>query len=140
VFCGEPGNGTRAKGFHAMPGGNAPSTYVSADADTGPNAAGVYTLRNIQLRFDGDGYTKSFSSMFPDRCSQAQVTQSIAYSQANSAGNCASPTWAKCGPSAPSSGDVAAYCAGDDGSPFTIGSALLGTSTRINTGFPIYVP
>jgi hypothetical protein len=139
VFCGEKGKKTRAKGFHSTPGGKTPSTYQSSTMDSRPNAAGVYVLKNIQLTIGSVTYNKGFSSMFPISCSQAQVTQSIAYSHANNTGSCASPGWAQCGPSAPSGGDRSAYCVGDDGSSFTIASALLRKTNKINTGFPIYI-
>ncbi len=139
IFCGEVGKKTRAKGFHSMPDGKAPNTYLTSNTASGPNAAGVYTLKNIRLKFGMNHYTKSFSSMFPSHCSQGQVLRSIVYSQVNNTGNCASPGWAQCGPSAPSSGDRNAYCVGANDSVFTIASARAGTN-RINTGFPIYTP
>ncbi|MDH5181816.1 MAG: EndoU domain-containing protein, partial [Gammaproteobacteria bacterium] len=62
VFCGESGKKQRAKGFHSMPGGKAPSTYVKSNPGAAPNAAGVYTLKRIELVFNGKNYVKSFSS------------------------------------------------------------------------------
>lgn len=140
VFCGEAGRGDRAKGFHAMPHGQAPSSYVTSTPADAPNAAGVYTLRDIGLKFDGAQYTKRFSSVFPNACSALQVAYSIIYSRQHSTGNCAAPGWAQCGPSGPAadSPDKAGYCLGDDGKPFPIASALLPNSQKINTGFPIF--
>lgn len=139
VFCGEPASGGSAKGFHSMPNGEAPSTYLSSTPAAGPNAAGVYTLKNINLKFGSTTYVKSMSSMFPNACSQAQVNNSIVYSLQNATGNCANPSWAKCGPNAPPTGG-AAYCLASDGSTYQIATALLSGTKKINTGFPIFVP
>ncbi len=139
VFCGEPGNNDTAKGFHAMPGGEAPSDYVSSDSADKPNAAGVYTLRNIKLKFGGKEHTKTFSTMFPKHCSQDQINQSIVYSLANTGGSCSNPGWASCGPNAPSGSTDKKYCLGNNGHSFTIASApVRGEPRKINTGFPIY--
>lgn len=137
VFCGEAGRGNKAKGFHAMPDGKSPTTFRSAKQGSGPNSAGVYTLKTIKLEFHDQSYIKSFSSMFPKHCSFEQVTNSIVYSQRNSTGKCARPGWASCGPSSPNTGGGDRYCAGRDGKHFPIASALKGKK-RINTGFPIY--
>ena len=139
VFCGEPGKNDQAKGFHAMPGGNAPSVYVSSDSADKPNAAGIYTLKNIKLAFGGAEYTKSFSSMFPRHCSRDQISQSIVYSLANANGSCSAPHWASCGPNAPNGSSDKKFCLGNDGNRFTIASATVnGDSRKINTGFPIF--
>lgn len=141
VFCGEARRDGRARGFHAMPHGAAPGSFVSAEDGAGPNAAGVYTLRDVELRFSGGRYRKRFSTMFPDHCTANQVIRSIAYSRVHGTGSCASPAWARCGPSAPPAGDRTAFCVGMDGTTFTIASAALpGDDTRITTGFPIYEP
>lgn len=140
VFCGEAGKKSRAKGFHAMPGGNAPSNFISYSPGDPTNKAGIYTLKNIKLTFAGKTYKKSFSSMFPKSCNQVQITNSIVYSRINSRGPCSSPGWASCGPNAPESGGTK-YCVAENGSFFTIASAVLpGGTKRINTGFPIYTP
>ena len=140
VFCGEAGNNGKAKGFHAMPGGNAPSNYISSSPSDPANGAGIYTLRNIELIFSGRSYIKSFSSMFPKHCSQEQINKSIAYSLINTRGACAAPNWASCGPNAPQEGGKQ-YCLGENGVDFDIATAVLpGDKTWINTGFPIYKP
>lgn len=139
VFCGEPASGGSAKGFHSMPNGDAPSTYLSSTPLSGPNAAGIYTLQNINLKFGSTTYVKSMSSMFPNTCTQAQVNNSIVYSLQNATGNCANPSWAKCGPNAPPAGG-AAYCVAKNGSTYQIATALLSGTKKINTGFPIFVP
>lgn len=140
VFCGEAGKNDKAKGFHAMPGDNAPSNYVSSIPGDPANGADVYTLKQIKLTFAGKPYVKSFSSMFPKHCSQAQVNKSIVYSLINKTGACAAPNWASCGPNAPKEGGEE-HCLAKDGSNFDIATAVLPSdNTRINTGFPIYKP
>lgn len=139
VFCGEPGKHASAKGFHSMPNGEAPSTYLSSTPAAGPNAAGIYTLKNINLTFGSATYVKSMSSMFPNTCTQDQVNNSIVYSLQNSTGSCANPSWAKCGPNAPLAGG-AAYCLATNGSIFQIATATLSGTKKINTGFPIFTP
>ncbi len=142
IYCGEPGRKGRAKGFHATPLGDAPSNYISSEPADGPNGAGIYAIRKVDLMFNGAIYVKSFSSMFPRHCSFEQINNSIVYSLRHSRGGCVSPapTWASCGPNAPAEGG-GAYCTGSDGSGYTIASALLpDNETRINTGFPIYQP
>lgn len=139
IYCGEPGNNDAAKGFHSMPNGETPSNYVSSDNADKPNAAGIYTLKKIKLKFGGTEYTKSFSSMFPKQCSMDQINQSVVYSLANSTGSCTEPSWAACGPNAPKGSSDKKYCLGSNGSQFTIASATLrGEPKKINTGFPIY--
>ena len=138
IFCGEPGKRGRAKGFHSVPGGlphSAPTPYVRHQRMQGPNAAGIYTLRNITLRFEGETYNKFLSTMFPDACTRQQVLQSIVYANTHNTGACANPHWAVCGPSAPSDGG-ARYCLGDNGKPFTVAGAPK-RNGKINTGFPI---
>lgn len=140
VFCGEPARADNAKGFHATPGNSPPSSYLSATHGDGPNLAGIYTLRKIKLEFNGAEHNKSFSSMFPTHCSQAQINRSIVYAHSNSQGNCASPSWAKCGPNAPSTDNIS-YCQGRNGSSFEIATAALPSDRyKINTGFPLYTP
>lgn len=139
VYCGEAGNNGSAKGFHAMPNGEAPSDYVASEPGDKPNAAGIYTLKRIKLKLGGSEYTKSFSSMFPKHCSPEQINQSIVYSLANSSGSCTDPSWASCGPNAPDGSSDKKYCLGSNGTKFTIASATLrGEAKKINTGFPIY--
>ena len=140
VFCGEAGKNGKAKGFHAMPGGNAPSTYISSSPSDPVNRAGIYTLKNIKLKISDKIYVKSFSSMLPKHCNQEQINKSIVYSLINTRGACAAPNWASCGPNAPQEGGIE-YCVGDNGASFDIATAVLSDDqTRINTGFPIYKP
>lgn len=141
IFCGEAGRGSSAKGFHSMPKGEKPSDFISAEGDGSGNSAGIYKLRKIKLRFDGSVHTKTFSTMFPDHCTQAQVNNSIVYASTHSHGSCADPGWAKCGPNAPSGGSGDTYCQGNGGNAFDIATAVLSSgSKKINTGFPIFRP
>ncbi len=139
VFCGEAGKNDAAKGFHVMQDGQAPSSYVSSQNADKPNAAGIYTLKNIILKFGDREYTKSFSSMFPKHCSIDQIKQSIVYSLANTSGPCSNPGWASCGQNAPVGSTNQQFCLGSNGNQFTIATATLrGEPKKINTGFPIY--
>ena len=135
VFCGEINRRGKAVGFHSMPKRQRPSTILSYDGVC--NVPGIYTLRNIQIDFHGEKGTKSMSTMFPNACTMEQVNKSIAYSAQHSTGKCSSPGWANCGPSAPSRGDTFAYCTTEGGKPFTIASAFVGGTKKINTGFPV---
>ncbi|WP_369127486.1 EndoU domain-containing protein [Candidatus Entotheonella palauensis] len=136
IFCGEKNRSGRAVGYHANPGGNTPSTFVSVGTKGAPNAAGLATWRQITLNLKGSNLVKPLSTMFPNSCTQNQVVKSIVYASKNATGSCASPGWAKCGPSAPSSGDRNSYCLGKNGSVLTIATAAP-RNNKINTGFPI---
>ena len=138
IFCGEPARRDRAKGFHSMPGGIAPNNHEDSQAGDPANAAGIYSLRNIELLFNGRQYEKTFSTMYPKRCSLDQVNHSIVYANQNARGSCANPSWAQCGNSAPRNNNSGQYCVGDNGRPFTIATAVLQREpSKINTGFPI---
>lgn len=136
VFCGELNAQGKAVGYHSNPNGMTPSTYLSHGSSQPPNAAGIYQWNDIRLSLQGKTVQKPVSSMFPNKCSQAQVVSSIQYAATHAVGSCSAPPWAKCGPSAPSSGNRSAYCLGNDGSVFTIATAL-SSSGKINTGFPV---
>ncbi len=137
IFCGELNRKGRVVGFHAMPNGHPPSSYRDADLADKPNLQGVYTLRNIQLMFEGQ-HRKGFSSMFPNHCSAEQIKHSIVYSIQQQQGKCTSPGWASCGPSNPDTSD-SKFCNSLDGSRYLIASAQLRDNPqRINTAFPIY--
>ena len=136
VFCGELNSKGRAVGYHANPNGNTPSTYISHGGGQPANSAGIYQWNKINLSLGGKTVQKPMSSMFPDKCSQSQIVTSIQYSANKAPKSCSNPSWAKCGPSAPTSGNRAAYCLGDNGSVFTIATAL-NSSGNVNTGFPI---
>lgn len=142
IFCGQPGNRGNAKGFHAMPNGAPPSSYISSTPVGQPNSAGVYQLKDINLKFNRHPYVKSFSSVYPKHCTQAQINKSIVYSYVNRTGSCAAPNWASCGPNAPTDAKQnGEYCVGNDGSIFEIATAVLpNEQTKLNTGFPIFKP
>ena len=134
IFCGEwDSRRNRAKGFHSRPNGVSPNTVASFQITQSPNARGVYGGN-----WSYAGYTNStkFSTMFPDRCSQQQVLNSIAYAASNQT-SCPSgaPNWAWCGSSAPSA-NAKQYCNGNDGSILTVAGAYLNDG-RINTAFPL---
>lgn len=136
IFCGEKNRSGKAVGYHANPGGNTPSTFVSVRTKGTPNAAGLATWQQITLNLAGSNLVKPLSTMFPNSCTQDQVIKSIVYASQNATGSCASPSWAKCGPSAPSSGNRSSYCLGKNNSVFTIATATP-RNNKINTGFPI---
>ncbi len=137
IFCGEINRKGRVVGFHAMPNSHPPSSYHDAVLADKPNLQGVYTLRNIQLIFN-EPHRKGFSSMFPSHCSAEQIKHSIIYSIQQQQGKCASPGWARCGPSNPDTND-SKFCNGLDGRSYLIASAQLRDNPqRINTAFPIY--
>ncbi len=139
VFCGEFDNG-RPKGFHARPGGSNPSSIARVTVTQTPNSRGIYSIR-WSHRNDPD--RSKFSTMFPDRCSQAQVTESIRYAAANPVSCPAgAPDWAWCGynypgNNRPGTGDSNRFCQGNDGQRFIIAGALIRGRNRINTAFPI---
>ncbi len=134
IFCGEwDSRRSRPKGFHSRPNGVSPNTVGSFQISQSPNSQGIYGANWGYAGYSGQ--TK-FSTMFPDRCTQQQVTNSISYASSNRT-SCPSnaPNWAWCGSSAPSA-NAAQYCNGDDGSIFTVAGAYLNDG-RINTAFPL---
>lgn len=74
--------------------------------------------------------------MFPDRCTQTQVINSILYAVTHQQ-DCPSnaPNWAWCGVNAPNP-NAETYCNGDNGGLFTIAGAFLSNGT-VNTAFPL---
>lgn len=134
IFCGEwDSRRNRAKGFHSRPSGVSPNTVASFQISQAANSQGVY---GGNWSYAGRGGQTKFSTMFPDRCTQQQVINSISYA-ASSRRSCPSsaPNWAWCGSSAPSA-NAAEYCNGDDGSILTVAGAFLNDG-RINTAFPL---
>ena len=129
VFCGDINRRGRAVGFHATLALGQPGVPVIIEGSVEPAApTGVFTA---DIRFP-DGQTK-FSTVFPDGCSEGQIIASILH-----AANQALPTepWGSVGPSAPDSGNGAAFCL-SDGLPFLIRFGTLDDGTgRINTAFP----
>ncbi len=134
IFCGEwDSRRSRPKGFHSRPNGASPNTVGSFQISQSSNRQGIY---GINWSYAGYSGKTKFSTMFPDRCTQQQVTNSISYASSNRT-SCPSnaPNWAWCGSSAPSA-NAGQYCNGDDGSIFTVAGAYLNDG-RINTAFPL---
>ncbi|TAD76229.1 MAG: hypothetical protein EA001_12460 [Oscillatoriales cyanobacterium] len=139
IFCGELDNG-RPKGFHSRPGGSNPSSIARSRIEDQPNSRGIYSIR---WRHRDDRSREKFSTMFPDRCSQAQVTESIRYAAANRVSCPAgAPDWAWCGYNYPGNnrlgtGDSNRFCQANDGQRFVIAGALIRGRNRVNTAFPL---
>jgi Bacterial EndoU nuclease len=136
VFCGE-WKSDHPKGFHSRPGGFNPPTVSNFAMQDRPNAAGIYTGKWSYRNYPG---RSKFSTMFPDRCSTAQILKSISHASANPELNCpaGSPGWVKCGKNRPDSDSkemLSDYCT-NNGEFFLIGFAP-GRDNRINTAFPI---
>jgi len=134
IFCGEFDNG-RPKGFHSRPGGSNPHTIARVSVTQAPNNRGIYSVRWSHVE---NPARDKFSTMFPDRCSQAQVMESIRYAAANRV-SCPSgaPDWAWCGYNRPGTGDSNRFCQADDGRRFVIAGAFIRGRNRVNTAFPL---
>jgi hypothetical protein len=141
VFCGEV-DGSRAKGFHSRPNGINPASVAEVAITQAANAHGVYAATITLVNPDGANPSK-FSTMFPDSCSQAEVTQSIlhAFDHPKACPDGA-PRWATCGMNRPETGEVDGFCVGETAdTPFSIAFATLshgGNAGNINTAFPLY--
>ena len=135
VFCGEINKRDKLTGFHAMPNGIPPSSFVKSKNTSKEDNRGIYSMRGIEMTFDGTKYTKSFSSFFPNHCTLDQLVKSIQYSHQHSEGNCSNPSWAICGPSAPAKSSNQ-YCLDKNNRSFTIATPE-SRSGRINTAFPV---
>ncbi|MBX2832042.1 MAG: EndoU domain-containing protein [Rhodospirillales bacterium] len=141
VFCGEVrANGTAA-GFHSRPGGVNPASVAGFVVNQPANANGIYGGNVTLVNPNGANPTK-FSTVFPDTCTEAEVTQSILYAHANPvACPAAAPNWATCGMNRPNPA-TAGLCIGDDAaSQFYIAFAVLPANNanagNINTAFPL---
>lgn len=133
IFCGEwDSRKSRAKGFHARPGGRNPGTVAKLEVSQDPNKSGIYGVR---WQFNGEQGASKFSTMFPDRCTRDQVLASVNHAATHQQ-RCPSgaPGWAWCGPSAPRDGGEG-YCTAS-GAGFTIAGGSLNDG-RINTAFPL---
>lgn len=108
IFCGEFSNG-RPKGFHSRPGGTNPRTVARFQVTQPPNRRGIYGVR---WSHGADPSREKFSTMFPDRCSQAQVLESIRYAARNQI-SCpgGAPDWAWCGYNRPGNRSTSAQAA-----------------------------
>jgi len=142
IFCGEFSNG-RPKGFHSRPGGATPRTVARLTVSQTPNSRGIYGVRWSHA---ADPDRNKFSTMFPDRCSQGQVLESIRYAAQNRiACPSGAPDWAWCGYNRPGSNVVNStgstnlnrFCSSNDGQRFVIAGAFLRGRDRINTAFPL---
>lgn len=135
IFCGEFKN-NQPKGFHSRPNGINPSTVKAVKVTQSPNSQGLY---GIEWTYSGTSVSK-FSTIYPDRCSQSQVLNSVRYAEANRVQCPASaPNWAWCGKNQPNSvpsADKNLYCQSNDGTRFTIAGATLNNG-NINTAFPL---
>jgi len=141
VFCGEKNHKGKAVGYHANPNGKTPSTYVKHKSGTAPNPTGLYNWRQIELKFGNTVLTKPLSTFFPNHCSQTEIVKSIQHAYLTGKQQCANPSWAKCGLSAPTGNMQSGYCYGNNKLPFTIATAPVNNDpNKINTGFPIIQP
>ena len=153
----------KATGYHSRPGGHDP---VSGKSPASPEAARITKgVRYIvtanthpaDYRFVADGVEvndsgtwitkKSPSTFYPDSCSQQQVVNSIRYAFTHTTFvkfNVNQTTKLKSyefnGPSAPVTGNKAAYCLGN-GQLFTIAGYLRynGKNWIIPTAFPLSI-
>jgi hypothetical protein len=132
VFCGEWSR-NRPKGFHSRPSGVNPNTVDKFEITQPANRQGIY---GGTWNYSGHSNPNKFSTMFPDRCTQTQVINSILYA-ANHKQSCPAnaPNWAWCGINAPNT-NADPYCNGDNGGLFTIAGAFLNDG-KINTAFPL---
>ncbi|HBQ98893.1 MAG TPA: hypothetical protein DD761_10320 [Cyanobacteria bacterium UBA11691] len=134
IFCGEwDSRRGRPKGFHSQPNGISPRTVANFQITQRANAQGIY---GATWGYAGQAGRTKFSTMFPDRCTQQEVLNSILYAAAHRQ-SCpgSAPDWAWCGRSAPAAA-AQGYCNGDDNNVFTIAGASL-RNGNINTAFPL---
>lgn len=75
VFEGEINRSGKPVGFHSRPNGEDPPNAKVVRMQSKPNRAGVYTA-TIAIR-DGRQWKEKFSTFFPDRMSQDEVTDVI---------------------------------------------------------------
>jgi len=134
IFCGEWSR-NRPKGFHSRPNGINPNTVANFQITQSANNQGIY---GGTWSYAGHSNPTKYSTMFPDRCTQSQVLNSIIYAATHQQ-NCSSnaPNWAWCGANAPTA-NAENYCNGDDGDDgiFTIAGASFNDG-KVNTAFPL---
>lgn len=75
VFDGEINRQGKPVGFHSRPNGEDPPNAKVVRVQSRPNKAGVYTA-TIAIR-DGGQWKEKYSTFFPDRMNQDQVTKAI---------------------------------------------------------------
>lgn len=132
IFCGEWSQ-NRPKGFHSRPGGVNPPTVGTFRITQSANSQGIY---GGTWNYDGRSSPTKFSTMFPDRCTQTQVLNSIIYAATHQRRCPANaPSWAWCGTNAPTA-NASNYCQGSDNRLFTIAGASF-SDGKINTAFPL---
>ncbi len=134
IFCGEVNRSGQVVGFHSRPRGQNPSTVRQFRITQSLNGQGIY---GGEWTHAAGGGTK-FSTMFPDRCTDEQVINSIAYAESNPV-RCPSgaPNWAWCGLNGPTeTTQQARFCTASNGSSYTVAGAT-NRDGRINTGFPL---
>lgn len=133
IFCGEI-SGHLAKGFHARPDGNNPATVAQFDITQPANAQDIYGgIAHLDIHGE---QAQKFSTMFPDRCDQEEVLNSVLYAYHHQiACPAGAPNWASCGDSNPVVADGTPRCDGVGGA-YTIAFATLANG-NINTAFPL---
>lgn len=78
IFCGEINGSGKAVGFHSRPGGKNPATVADTEETRpDPRRPGIYTISLFRITEGGRSETKTLSTMFPDKCSQADVLAAI---------------------------------------------------------------
>jgi len=75
VFDGEINRQGKPVGFHSRPNGQDPRNAKLVRMQSKPNRFGVYTA-TIAIR-DGNQWREKYSTFFPDKMSQDEVTQAI---------------------------------------------------------------
>ncbi len=84
IFCGEINRRGLAVGFHSRPGGHNPPTVSGTPAPRPiPGHPGLYNLTRFQISQDGQTGTKGISTMYPDKCSAADVVAAIQHAYNN---------------------------------------------------------
>jgi len=78
IFCGEINNAGKAVGFHSRPGGTNPASVSDTDETRpDPRRPGIYSISLFRITEGGRSGIKTLSTMFPDKCSQADVLAAI---------------------------------------------------------------
>ncbi len=128
IFCGEINRSGKAVGFHSRPGGKNPDSVGNTrDVQPDRRRPGLYTLRRFDITQHGQTRQKTISTMYPDKCSEADVIAAIQHAYNTGTRESGSFTG--------QSGD---RCTDDSGRPFRI-QGFTGTmngQTVIITGYP----
>ncbi|WDG79132.1 EndoU domain-containing protein [Pseudomonas chlororaphis] len=89
IFCGEVNAVGYGVGFHAKTSGQFPPSANAAPLNPPPAGNAIYQLQQVGVKryLSSDSYTPkerpATSQMFPDNCSEAQITNSISYAYNN---------------------------------------------------------